>query len=57
MNRDWLLEIVKGEINRRHTFGEGAGGSGHLASIGLRAVEIVSAGACERDGTSKLPEF
>jgi hypothetical protein len=50
MDRDELLEAVRKAVNGEHWFGEGTGGSGHMASVGLGGLEIVSQSPIERDG-------
>ena len=50
MTRDELLEAVRKAVNSEHWFGEGTGGSGHMASVGLAGLEIVSQGAIEHQG-------
>ncbi len=42
MDRDKALEAIRKMIHEDHWFGEGAGGSGHLASVGLGNLEIIS---------------
>ena len=42
MDRDKALGAIRKQVNEDHWFGEGAGGSGHLASVGLGNLDIVS---------------
>lgn len=50
MDRDRLLEAVRKAVSNEHWLGEGAGGSGHMASVGLGGLEIVSQSAIELHG-------
>ena len=42
MDSEKILEIIHNEINNKHWFGEGTGGSGHMASIYLSEVKVLS---------------
>ena len=42
MDKDAALEAVTRLVKQSHSFGEGTGGSGHMASVGLSGPEIIS---------------
>ena len=42
MDPDKILEALRNVVNAEHWFGEGTGGSGHLASISLADLDIIS---------------